>query len=208
MGLREQAGCRATDPSLTVLVLPGGKVTDRRRTRPWQVADLRMWAFTWTLRRLGRGIDVRQVRYRLRGWNGDERSPVHDVRRILDELQPSGVPVVLIGHSMGGRVAAVVADDPQVVALLALAPWWSDGEGARIPTATRMVVVHGTADRVTDPLASRMQTELAAARGVPAHWIGVAGAGHAMLRSPWRWRRIAVDFVRDQSHRASSPNVS
>ncbi|MFC9514347.1 alpha/beta hydrolase [Nocardiaceae bacterium NPDC056970] len=194
-------------PSLIVLVLPGGKVRDRRRSRSWQAADLRMRLFTWVLRRCCPDAEVRQVRYRLRGWNGADRSPVHDVRRVLDDLRPVGAPVVLIGHSMGGRVAAAVADDPLVDGVLALAPWWPDGEGACIPAGVRMVVVHGTADTWTDPAASRRQTVLARARGVDAQWIGLTG-GHTMLRNPGRWHRIAIDFVRDQSRRRTSPNVS
>ncbi|MCA1006540.1 alpha/beta hydrolase [Rhodococcus hoagii] len=195
-------------PSLIVLVLPGGKVRDRRRSRRWQAADLRMRLFTSILRRGCPDARVRQVRYRLRGWNGADSSPVHDVRGVLDDLRPAGVSVVLIGHSMGGRVAAAVADDPSVSGVLALAPWWPDGEGACIPTGVRMVVVHGTADTWTDPAVSRKQAVLARARGVDARWIGMPGAGHTMLRNPGRWHRIAIDFVRDQSRRRTSPNVS
>ncbi|PTR31751.1 alpha/beta hydrolase family protein [Rhodococcus sp. OK519] len=191
-----------------MLVLPGGKARDRRRFRHWQAAALRMWPFTWIVRRRVPGVEVRQVRYRVRGWNGADRSPVRDVRKVLDGLRPAGVPVVLVGHSMGGRVAAVVADDPLVRGILALAPWWPDGEGAKAPAGKRMVVVHGTADSWTDPVASRTQTELARIRGVDAQWIGIPGARHAMLRDPTRWHRIAVDFVRDQSHRLSSPNAT
>ena len=204
MDPRERVEVASGGTPPTVLVLPGGKVTDRRRMRWWQAADLRMRAFTWVLRRRCPGASVHQVRYRLRGWNGAERSPVDDVRRVLDDLRPSGAPVLLIGHSMGGRVAAAVADDPRVRCVLALAPWWPDGEGAGIPAGTRLVVAHGTADRWTDPLASWMQTELAVLRGVDAQWIGIAGAGHTMLRDPGRWHRIAVDVVRDQSHRPVS----
>ncbi|MBM4511413.1 alpha/beta fold hydrolase [Rhodococcus hoagii] len=110
-----------------MLVLPGGKASDRRRSKPWQAADLRMSSFTRTLRRSCPEVEVRQVRYLLRGWNGADRSPVHDVRRILDDLRPAQTPVVLVGHSMGARVAAVVADDPLVCGVLALAPWWRRG---------------------------------------------------------------------------------
>ena len=33
------------------------------------------------------------------------------------------MPVYLLGHSMGGLTALCVADDPQVEAVVALAPW-------------------------------------------------------------------------------------
>ncbi|MBM4570386.1 alpha/beta fold hydrolase [Rhodococcus hoagii] len=153
-------------------------------------------------------VEVRQVRYLLRGWNGADRSPVHDVRRILDDLRPAQTPVVLVGHSMGARVAAVVADDPLVCGVLALAPWWPEGEGGCVPTGRRMVVVHGT--RTPGPHQRR--------RGDRPRWLR-RGAwtpdgsvwraqGHTMLRHPGRWHRIAVDFVRDQTRPCTPSNVS
>ena len=70
---------------------------------------------------------VGQVRYRYRGWNGVDADPVADVRQALDELADlvGEVPVVLVGHSMGGR--APCAPRPR----LRSGPWWPSRPGAR-----------------------------------------------------------------------------
>ncbi|MGR4852480.1 alpha/beta fold hydrolase [Streptomyces sp. LARHCF252] len=61
---------------------------------------------------------------RSRGGSGHAR----DARRALGELarRAGDVPVVLVGHSMGGRAALRAADAPQVRAVPALAPWCPD----------------------------------------------------------------------------------
>src|ERR1700710_2897476 len=68
------------------------------------------------------------LRFGVRGWNagaGPEPSPVPDARWALDQAaeEHPGVPVVLLGHSMGGRTAVHVADHPGVVGVVGLAPW-------------------------------------------------------------------------------------
>jgi surfactin synthase thioesterase subunit len=72
-----------------------------------------MWLTSSLRRNLGSHIAVRRVQYRLRGWN----SPTHDALRDVENallrmrrdlgLDPSDL--VLIGHSMGARVAEFVA---------------------------------------------------------------------------------------------------
>ncbi len=59
---------------------------------------------------------IAQVRYRLRGWNGDRADPAHDTLRALDALAEltGPVPTVLLGHSMGGRAALRAAGHPLV----------------------------------------------------------------------------------------------
>ena len=63
------------------------------------------------------GLVVWRLRYRYRGWNGEEASPLQDARWAVAEagrLHP-GLPVVLVGHSMGGRAAVHVAGEDGVV---------------------------------------------------------------------------------------------
>ena len=152
-------------------------------------------------RRLGRGVEVRRVQYRLRGWN----SPRFDaVRRrqtsVLDAVRHRFEPksIVLVGHSMGGRVAARLAAGGQ-----ASARWSRLRRGGRattvisFPSSTRLLVVHGTADTRTDPESSRVQTLRARQRGLDAQWVGLEGAGHSMLRPYFEWHRRTTDFVAD-----------
>ncbi|MDI9917945.1 alpha/beta hydrolase [Rhodococcus sp. IEGM 1379] len=182
---------------VVVMVLPGGKVSSHRRSRCWHLSNVRMRPFTAALRR--RGFEAVQVRYRRRGWNGAERSPVADARRVLDRITASdpGAAVVLLGHSMGGRVAAALSGDPAIVGVVALAPWWPAGTSLDLPEGARLLVIHGSADRWTDPVDSQSMVDRAQRAGTDAEWIGVEGAGHFMLRRPAHWHRLASDAVHE-----------
>ena len=183
------------DQHLTVMVLPGGKVASHRRSRAWHLSNLRMRPFSVALQQ--RGFDVTPVRYRTRGWNDAEQSPVADARHVLDSIKAgnSDAKVILLGHSMGGRVAAALSGDAAVVGIVALAPWWPAGTEVRPRQRCPLRVVHGTADRWTDPDISKAVVERARRSGLDAEWIGVEGAGHFMLRRPLLWHRLAADAV-------------
>ena len=150
-------------------------------------------------RRLGPDVEVRRVQYRRRGWNSPRLDAVRDAKEVLDDIRQRFEPknIVLVGHSMGGRVAAQLAAGADVGAVVALAPWWVGGDGDLIPSPTRMLVVHGTADTWTDPGSSRIQTWQARQRGLDARWAGVDGAGHYMVRRCSEWHRRTADFVAD-----------
>ncbi len=181
-----------------VLVLPGGKVNSDRRARYWQLANLRMVFFARTLRRrLGPDIKVLRVQYRLRGWNSPRLDALRDAQAVLDSARNRFEParIAVVGHSMGGRVAAQLAARGDVGTVVALAPWWVGNDGDLIPATTGLLVVHGTADTWTDPGASRAQTRRARQRGLDAQWVGLDGADHFMVRK-WRdWHRLTTDFV-------------
>ena len=123
-----------------VLVLPGGKVRSDRSSRFWQLANLRMAFISATLRRrLGPDVAVKRVRYRLRGWNSPQLDALHDAKQVLgrarDQFEPDQIAVV--GHSMGGRVAAHLAARGDVGTVVALAPWWVGNDADLIPVTTR-----------------------------------------------------------------------
>ena len=200
MGARRRIPFMPMDKSVCgcVLVLPGGKVRSDRPSRSWQLANLRMALFAAALRRrLGPDVEVRRLRYRLRGWNSPRRDALRDAEAVLDKARNRFGPeqIAVVGHSMGGRVAAHLAARGDVGTVVALAPWWVGDAGDLISVGTRLLVVHGTADTWTDPRASHAQVRHAQQRGLDAQWVGLDGAGHHMLRHWRRWHSLAGDFV-------------
>ncbi len=125
-----QAGLR--EISALVLVLHGGRSASREPTTAAQPAVLRMAPLAAAIRRAvrGSGAQVARPRFAVRGWNGAEASPAADLARLLAQAghRFGQVPVVLIGHSMGGRAALRAAGHPLVTAVGAVAPWLPPGE--------------------------------------------------------------------------------
>jgi pimeloyl-ACP methyl ester carboxylesterase len=193
----------ATDGDIRrcVLVLPGGKPTSTDRSRPWQLANVRVGLLARGLRsRLGDGVDVQRLRYRLRGWNTGSLDALHDARRALDVIRETvdAADIVVVGHSMGARVAAHLAASGDVGAVAALAPWWPNGDADLIPSGCRLLTMHGTADTWTDPVAAQRQTARAAARGVDARWVPVDGAGHFLVKNFTLWHQMTANFAMAQ----------
>lgn len=189
-------GRRSVDPRLWVVLLPGGRVRSTAPSRRGQLTYLRMLDLgTRLARERGRsGAAIEVVRYRLRGWNEPRQDPVSDGRWAIRTLRgrTPGVPVALVGHSMGGRTALRLAGEPGVTAICALAPWIEPGEPVDQIVGSTTVLAHGARDRRTDPAASR---RFAARAG--ATWVGVPGAGHAMLRRSARFSAVVREFVDD-----------
>ncbi|MGW4698821.1 alpha/beta fold hydrolase [Streptomyces sp. NPDC004285] len=143
------------------------------------------------------GVLVAHVRYRHRGWNGDDAHPVTDTARALEELRAltGSVPVVLVGHSLGGRAALRAAAGPDVVGVVALAPWCPPGEPTAHLLGRTVVALHDEADSVTS--AADTWAFLAHARTAGAHVVGIAmpRGGHTMLRDARRWHRCTEQAV-------------
>lgn len=183
------------------LVLHGGAEYGSAVVRPWRLAYLRMVPVARALSAAGseRGLEVRLLRNRVRGWNEPLLDPVRDARWALRTLRAERpeVPIVLVGHSMGGRVALRVADDPHVTGVCALAPWTPSAEPVEPVRGRSVVVAHGTDDRVTMPDDSRAYAGRAAAVAARLARFEIASEGHAMLRRAGLWHRLVAAFTLD-----------
>ncbi|HEY2298573.1 MAG TPA: hypothetical protein VGH43_12645 [Jatrophihabitans sp.] len=180
------------------LVLHGGRSRSHLPVRAHQLAVLRMRPFVTALRRHARaGLVVAQVRYRVRGWNGAERSPVPDTLWALDQLgvRFPDVPVALVGHSMGGRAAIYAAGHDSVRSVVGLAPWIEPGDPVRGVEGRRVLLVHGDSDRMTDPRATANFARSAEQVAESVTYVRVAGERHAMLRRAGVWHQLATGFV-------------
>ncbi|MFN8194615.1 MAG: alpha/beta fold hydrolase [Nocardioidaceae bacterium] len=183
------------EPRGAVLLLHGGRqrsdVPVDGRSASWRLAQLLQREVALSARR--RDVAVWALRYGVRGWNGGR--PVQDARWALDRMRADlgDLPVVLVGHSMGGRTAISVADDPRVVGVVGLAPWIAEDTPTAPLTGKRLVAAHGRADRITSFGATRAFTERAARVAASARFLDMGPLGHYLLRGHQRWRRIAAD---------------
>jgi predicted esterase len=186
------------ETTAVVIVLHGGKPNSFAASDPGQLAARRMRPFASMLHRRGRahGVAVWTLRYRYRGWNGEQRSPVADAQWALDEVRRrhGDVAVALLGHSMGARVALAVGGDASVRGICALAPWTESGDAVQQLGGTTVLILHGSLDKVTSPTASRLFADRAAAAGARVSYIVVRGDMHAMLFRWRRWHRLATGF--------------
>lgn len=181
------------------LVLHGGRVRDSTPVRARQLAVLRMAPFASSLQQAGggHGLAVGRLRYLVRGWNGAAQSPVADVNWALDELADRfpGVPLALVGHSMGGRAALYCAGHRGVRAVVGLAPWIEPGDPVEQLAGRRVLIAHGDRDRITSPANSAAYARSAASVAASVSYVEVHGERHAMLRRAGVWHALAGGFV-------------
>lgn len=147
------------------------------------------------------------LQYGQRGWNGStDPAPVRDARVALGDLAVThpDVPVVLIGHSMGGRTACRAADDPRVIGVVALAPWLPEREPNSGIAGRHLRVMHGTSDAWTSAHWSHDYVERSLPIAASATWTANKDAGHFMFRRARTWRRFVEDSVTDILDNATS----
>ncbi|MFI5047438.1 MAG: alpha/beta hydrolase [Acidimicrobiia bacterium] len=187
-----------TGIAAVALVLHGGRERSTAPVQPGHLSVRRMRPFARDLAVAGGrdGLAVWSLQHRVRGWNGDDRSPVADAEWALEQVQErhGDVPVVLVGHSMGGRTAVAVAGHPRVVALAALAPWLPQGEPYEQVAGRAVLVVHGRLDTTTSPRGS-LEWARRAATVTDRIWrVEVRRDRHAMLwRAPF-WHSLTTEF--------------
>ncbi len=187
-----------SDPDGLVLVLHGGAARrESMMVSPTQLSVLRMVPVAQRIARAGSGrLAVHRLLNSSRGWDTGH-TPVQDVDWALARLHERHgdlPPVALVGHSLGGRAALLAANRPEVRSVVALNPWVYPSDGDLDATGRRVLIVHGTEDRIAVP----ERAEAAArrlARTARVGFISVEGARHAMLRDGPRFERYAADFV-------------
>ena len=189
---------RPDSPTAVVLVLHGGQDSSRRPARWHNLAVLRMVPVARAVAKAGHGtFAVAMLRYAVRGWNGAAASPVPDARAALDEITAAypGLPIALVGHSMGGRVALALADDPRIVEVIGLAPWVVGDVGLQAHDQQKLLLIHGVRDRMTSAEASRRVVETLQRRGLTASFVGLKAADHAMLRRASTWDHLLGGYL-------------
>ena len=185
------------NPEAVVLVLHGGATRQESpAVSPAQLSVLRMVPIARRLARAGRGrLAVFRVLNSSRGWD-TAHTPVDDVRwalgavadRLGDEL-----PTALVGHSLGGRAALLAGAESSVRSVVALNPWVYPSDRADL-SGRRVLVVHGTDDRIADPDRSYAVARALCSTADSLGYLRVDGAKHAMLRRGRVFERAAADF--------------
>jgi pimeloyl-ACP methyl ester carboxylesterase len=186
----------APEPRAVVLLLHGGTESSERpvdgRSASWRRMAALQRAVTPALHEAG--VSTWLLRFSTRGWNGDGAGRVEDARWAL--ARRGGLPVVLLGHSMGGRTAVHVADDPGVRGVVALAPWLPRGESTAALAGTPLRAAHGRRDRITSYAATRAFVERARGAGSDATLRSMGWAGHYLLSRTGAWNAFARDETR------------
>jgi pimeloyl-ACP methyl ester carboxylesterase len=190
---REPRGPRA--PRGTVLVLHGG--AGRGEGVPVSPTQLSVLRMVPVARRIARSPDLAVFRLlnSQRGWGHDD-TPLADVRWALAEVreQYGELPVLLVGHSLGGRAALLAAREPGVVGAVVLNGYLLPGDDAIDPVGRRLLFVHGTDDRIASYQGARAAAARLARR-TDVEFLTVKGGRHAMLRHGRTFDRAAADFA-------------
>jgi len=177
----------------------GGTVSSIEPPRERALSLIRMRAFQSFVHgsAADRGIATALLRYRVAGWNGEAADAFQDVRWALGQLREqhgNDVPIVLIGHSMGGRAALRAGGEPSVTAVCALAPWTPPGEPVMHLGGQTVVILHGRGDRwVPARLSAEFAVRARRAHARVARFTIVGG--HGMVRRAHRWHTFVRDVV-------------
>jgi len=185
-------------PTAVALFCHGGTADSTAPPSDGALSLLRMRAIQHAVRSgLARhGIEPWLLRYRVAGWNGTRADAAHDAQWALDEVgrRYGNLPVVLIGHSMGGRAAIRVSGHPSVRAVCALAPWVPSSDPVRQLRGKTVVIAHGRADRWV-PARGSYDFALRAKQVTPQTARLTLPGGHSLLRRAHVWHDLVREVV-------------
>lgn len=190
-----------------VLVLHGGSSSSTGAVPRRSLAAARLIPVARSVGRAVPGAAVSRLRNSIRGWNADGAAVLADARWALDRIAAAhpGVPVVVVGHSLGGRVAMHLADEGLVTGAVGLAPWLEPGDPVAGLRGVPVAVVQGTQDRTIPTPSTHAWLARATAAGALVRRNVVDGGEHTMLRRHREWHRLTVEnvgWVLDAAHRA------
>jgi pimeloyl-ACP methyl ester carboxylesterase len=187
-------------PRAVALVLHGGKDRSSARVTGKSLSWRRARGLARSLERplADEAVGVWVLRHGTVGWNGDGADKVADARWALArvEAELGGVPVVLVGHSMGGRTACRAADHPLVRGVVALAPWLAPSDPVDALAGRELHAAHGRRDHITRAGDTRAYVERARSVTTAASFTDMGDRGHYLLRGVHAWNAFTLDRVR------------
>lgn len=183
-------------PAGVVLVLHGGANREGNpMVSPTQLSVIRMIPVARRIAKTCRGkLAVLRLLNSHRGWDA-HTTPVDDVAWAMAQVREryAGLPVGLVGHSLGGRAALLAGATDGVRSVVALNPWVYPTDTADL-SGRRVLIVHGTADRIAQP----SRSEAVARRlsiNADVGYISIEGGKHAMLSHGADFERAAAAFT-------------
>jgi dienelactone hydrolase len=185
-------------PAGAVLVLHGG--ASRRGSMmvsPAQLSVLRMVPIARRIARVGQnGLAVFRLLNSARGWD-THHTPAHDARWALEQIAErhgERLPTCVVGHSLGGRAALLTANRPEVRSAVALAPWVYPTDVPDGLSGQRILIIHGSSDRIASPDRSAALARRLSPRA-RVSYISVEGGKHAMLKRHALFDGLVAEFA-------------
>ncbi len=184
-------------PNSVVLVLHGGSA-DSFATARWSgLAVLRLLPIARAVANGVPGAAVYRLKLAIKGWNGTGASARRDADWAIDRLaaQHPGLPVVIVGHSMGARIAVRCAEADRAVGVVALTPWLPPEDPVDHLAGVPIVVIQASRDRICPEPATRAWLSRAATAGADIRKTILPHTGHAMIYRFPTFHRLAVAGV-------------
>lgn len=182
---------------VVVLVHGGGARGKRRAVAPTQLSVLRLVPLARAIANAGRGqFAVYRLLNTYRGWDASH-TPIRDVQWGITQIADKhlGLPVCLVGHSLGARAVLLAGNHPTVVGVVALNAWVYPSDDVDL-AGREVLFVHGDQDRVADS-GRALGVARSASRAATVRFEVVRGGNHSMLRSSGGFRRAVSRFLID-----------